>query len=39
MKQLAAGIYDALIDEYLRDTLAQHPDLRTVSARSTQRNN
>lgn len=24
MKHLAVGIYDALIDEYLRDTLVQH---------------
>jgi superfamily II DNA or RNA helicase/HKD family nuclease len=30
MKPLAYGIYEALIDEYLRDALAQHPELRTV---------
>jgi HKD family nuclease len=24
------GIYEALLDEYLRDTLARHPELRTV---------
>lgn len=30
MKPLAHGIYEALIDEYLRDALAQHPELRTV---------
>lgn len=30
MKPLAHGIYEALIDEYLRDSLAQHPELRTV---------
>jgi superfamily II DNA or RNA helicase/HKD family nuclease len=30
MKHVASGIYDALIDECLRDTLAQHPELRTV---------
>jgi len=30
MKQTACGIYEALLDEYLRDTLARHPELRTV---------
>ena len=30
MKQPAHGIYDALVDEFLRDALAQHPELRTV---------
>ncbi|MBZ0154915.1 MAG: DUF3427 domain-containing protein [Alphaproteobacteria bacterium] len=30
MKPIAYGIYEALIDEYLRDILAQHPELRTV---------
>lgn len=30
MKPLAHGIYEALIDEYLRDALAQRPELRTV---------
>ena len=30
MKPLPHGIYEALLDEYLRDTLAQHPELRTV---------
>jgi superfamily II DNA or RNA helicase/HKD family nuclease len=30
MKPMAHGIYEALIDEYLRDALAQHPELRTV---------
>ena len=30
MKPVAHGIYDALIDEFLRDALAQHPELRTV---------
>lgn len=30
MNHVAHGIYDALIDEYLRDVLAQHPELRTV---------
>jgi hypothetical protein len=30
MKPIAYGIYEALIDEYLRDTLAQYPELRTV---------
>jgi superfamily II DNA or RNA helicase len=30
MKDVAYGIYEALIDEYLRDTLARHPELRTV---------
>jgi HKD family nuclease len=27
---VAPGIYEALLDEYLRDTLARHPELRTV---------
>jgi hypothetical protein len=30
MKQVTHGIYEALIDEYLRDDLAQRPELRTV---------
>src|SRR5208283_3992896 len=30
MKQFAQGIYEELIDEYLRDALAQHPELRSV---------
>jgi HKD family nuclease len=30
MKHLAPGIYEALLDEYLRDTLSKHPELRTV---------
>ena len=30
MKPIAHGIYDALIDEYLKDALTQHPELRTV---------
>jgi superfamily II DNA or RNA helicase/HKD family nuclease len=30
MKQAAYGIYEALIDEFLRDALARHPELRTV---------
>ncbi len=30
MKHLAQGIYEELIDEYLRDALAQHPELRSV---------
>lgn len=30
MSYPALGIYDALIDRYLRDTLEQHPELRTV---------
>ena len=30
MKQVVHGIYDALIDEFLRDALTQHPELRTV---------
>ena len=30
MKELSPGIYEAITDEYLRDTLAQHPELRTV---------
>jgi superfamily II DNA or RNA helicase/HKD family nuclease len=30
MKHVAHGIYDALIDEYLRDALLQHPELRSV---------
>gem|GEM_PF-4240219 len=28
MRKLAPGIYEALLDEYLRDTLARHPELR-----------
>jgi superfamily II DNA or RNA helicase len=30
MNQIAHGIYEALIDEFLRETLARHPELRTV---------
>lgn len=30
MKRIAYGIYEALVDEYLRDALAQHPELRTI---------
>ena len=30
MKEVAFGLYDALTDEYLRDTLAKHPELKTV---------
>lgn len=30
MKPIAHGIYEALIDEYLRDALARHPELRAV---------
>ncbi len=30
MKPVAHGIYEALIDECLRDTLARHPGLRTI---------
>jgi hypothetical protein len=30
MKPLAHGIYEALIDEYLRDALVLRPELRTV---------
>ena len=30
MKKLTPGIYEALIDEYLRDAIALHPELRTV---------
>ena len=30
MKPVAHGIYDALLDEILRDSLARHPELRTV---------
>lgn len=30
MKQLAPGIYELLTDEFLRETLARHPELRTV---------
>src|SRR6266545_4054376 len=30
MKPVAHGIYEALLDEFLSDTLAQHPELRTV---------
>lgn len=29
MKKIAYGIYEALIDEFLHDTLARHPELRT----------
>jgi superfamily II DNA or RNA helicase/HKD family nuclease len=30
MRDIAYGIYEALIDEYLRDALVRHPELRTV---------
>lgn len=30
MKPIAHGIYEALLDEYLRDLLAQYPELRTI---------
>lgn len=30
MKQLVPGIYDRLIDEFLRESLDHHPELRTV---------
>lgn len=30
MKQLFPGIYEALTDEHLRETLSRHPELRTV---------
>lgn len=30
MKPIAHGIYEALLDEQLRDVLKRHPDLRTV---------
>ena len=30
MRDLAPGIYEAIIDEYLRTTLSDHPELRTV---------
>ena len=30
IKHVIPGIYEVLIDEYLRDALAQHPELRTV---------
>ena len=30
MKHFAHGIYEELIDEYLRDALTQHPELRSV---------
>ena len=30
MSQLAFGIYEALIDEFLQEALAQHPELRSV---------
>ena len=30
MKQLVPGIYDSLIDEFLRESLERHPELRTV---------
>ena len=30
MKQVSHGIYESLIDEYLRDALSRHPELRTV---------
>lgn len=30
MKKVAHGIYEALLDEYLRDALEERPELRTV---------
>lgn len=30
INQITHGIYESLIDEYLRDVLVQHPELRTV---------
>jgi hypothetical protein len=30
VKPLAPGIYEALLDEFLREALARHPELRTV---------
>lgn len=30
MKLVALGIYEALLDEYLHDILAQHPELKTI---------
>jgi len=30
MRHPAAGIYDALLDERLRDSLNRHPELRTI---------
>ncbi len=30
MQPFSPGIYEALLDEYLRDVLARHPELRTV---------
>jgi len=30
MKPIAYGIYEALLDEYLHDVLARHPELRTI---------
>ena len=30
MRHPAPGLYDALLDELLRDTLNRHPELRTV---------
>ncbi|OGU08664.1 MAG: hypothetical protein A2075_02770 [Geobacteraceae bacterium GWC2_58_44] len=30
MKHVPHGIYDSLIDEFLRDALSQHPELRSV---------
>ena len=30
MTRIVHGIYEALIDEYLRDALDKHPELRTV---------
>ena len=33
MKPIAHGIYEALLDEQLRDVLKRHPELRTVMAK------
>ena len=30
MKPIAHGIYEALLDEYLRDVIDQHPELKTI---------
>lgn len=30
MKHLAIGLYESLIDEFLRDAIARRPELRTV---------
>ena len=30
---MASGLYEALLDEHLRDVLKRHPELRTVLAK------